>query len=400
MPSIDRARGVQEDVVPENTVALAAAVRPADKAATEGASAEPRASRCPVAHRGDGSRTLTRHADVRAAALDDVTFSNSTSRFLKVPNGLDGAEHTAFRALVDGYFTSDRLAALEPTFARIANDVVAEIGALPARFDAVELGARFAVRASCAWLGWPAILEAELLEWIAANRAATRSGRLGRTAEVADWFDRIVRRQVVARRGLTGAPTDVTGELVADESLGRRLTDEEITSILRNWTGGDLDSVALCAGVVLGYLADHADLLERMRGGVSEVEANAVIDEILRIDDPFVSNRRRATKDTVVGDQLIAENERVVLSWADANRDPDVFGDPDAFDPVGNATNNLVYGIGRHVCPGRQLATMELRLLSEAVLARAHSVTGDPDRPRERSVLPSGGYARVPLVLR
>jgi cytochrome P450 len=386
--------------VPENTVTLEAAVHPADTGATEAASAEPRASRCPVAHRGDGSRTLTRHADVRAAALDDVTFSNATSRFLKVPNGLDGAEHTAFRALVDRYFTSDRLTALEPTLAAIAREVVAEAGALPATIDAVDLGARFAVRASCAWLGWPAALEPELLEWIDANRAATRSGELARTSQVADWFDSIVRRQVLARRGLTGAPTDVTGELVADESLGRRLTDEEITSILRNWTGGDLDSVALCAGVVLGYLADHGDLQHRLRGGVSEVEANAVIDEILRIDDPFVSNRRRATRSTVVGDQLIAEDQRVVLSWADANRDPDVFGDPDAFDPVGNAGNNLVYGIGRHVCPGRQLATMELRLLTEAVLARAQSVTADPERPRERSAPPPGGYARVPLLLR
>lgn len=384
--------------MPENTVALDAAVRPADRAATQGASAEPRASRCPVAHHGDGSRTLTRHADVRAAALDDVTFSNATSRFLKVPNGLDGAEHTAFRALVDRYFTSDRLAALEPTLARIANEVVSELGALPARFDAVDVGASFAVRASCAWLGWPATLESELLDWIAANRAATRSGQLDRTAAVADWFDRLVHEQVLARRDTVGDPDDVTGELVADDSLGRRLTDEEITSILRNWTGGDLDSVALCTGVVLAYLADHDDLQHRLRGGVSEVEANAVIDEILRIDDPFVSNRRRATQSTVVGDMLIAEDQHVVLSWADANRDPDVFGDPDAFDPVGNAQHNLVYGIGRHVCPGRQLATMELRTLVRAVLTQG-PVSADPDRARERSSPPSGGYARVPLML-
>lgn len=370
----------------------------ADDAASVAGDAPP--SRCPVAHHADDSWTLTRHADVRAAALDDVTFSNTTSRFLKVPNGLDGAEHTAFRALVDRYFTADRLTALEPTLATIAHDLVTALGEAPTRFDAVELGARFAVRASCAWLGWPTSLETELVEWIAANRAATRSGQLERTTAVADWFDRIVHAQVVARRRRTGPPTDVTGELVADRSLGRQLTDEEITSILRNWTGGDLDSVALCAGVVLSYLADHEQLQERLRGGVSELEANAIIDEILRIDDPFVSNRRRATRDTVVGDRTIAAGDRVVLRWTAANRDSDVFGDPDVFDPVGNAPHNLVYGIGRHVCPGRQLATMELRLLAQAVLAAAQHLTADPDRPRERSVPPSGGYAQVPLLLR
>jgi cytochrome P450 len=398
MPSIDRARVVQEDVVPENTVAVDAAVHAAGPVDADDAPAA-RPSRCPVAHHADGAWTLSRHADVRAAALDDVTFSNATSRFLKVPNGLDGDEHTAFRALVDRYFTSDRLAALVPTLAAVAREVVAEAGPVPTRFDAVELGARFAVRASCAWLGWPAELEPELLEWIAANRGATRSGEIARTTEVASWFDRIVREQVVARRATSGRPRDVTAELVDDASLGRRLTDEEITSILRNWTGGDLDSLALCAGVVLAYLADHPDLQTRVRGGVSDRELDAIIDETLRIDDPFVSNRRVATSDAVVNGHRIVRGDRVALSWTAANRDPEVFGDPDAFDPVGNAPHNLVYGIGRHVCPGRGLATMELRLLTRAVLARGQSLTTDPDRPRERSAPPSGGYARVPLLI-
>jgi cytochrome P450 len=410
MPSTDRARAAQEDVVPENTVALAAA-RAETTVPDHGpgpGTPDDRPSRCPVSRGADGSWTLSRHEDVVAAARDDVTFSNATSRFLKVPNGLDGDEHTAFRQLVDRYFTADRLSVLRPTLARIADEVVDEAldgTGRPGRregaaLDAVALAARYAVRASCAWLGWPAELETELLRWIAANRGATRSGQIERTTEAASWFDRIVREQVVARRPRSGPARDVTAELVDDESLGRRLTDEEITSILRNWTGGDLDSLALCAGVVLAYLADHPDLQTRVRGGVSDRELDAIIDETLRIDDPFVSNRRVATSDAVVNGQRIAGGDRVVFSWTAANRDPEVFGDPDAFDPGGNAPHNLVYGVGRHVCPGRGLATMELRLLTRAVLARGQSLTADPDRPRERSCPPSGGYARVPLLLR
>lgn len=365
--------------------------------------------RCPVAHGSDGTWTLSRHADVVAAARDDVTFSNATSRFLKVPNGLDGDEHTAFRTLIDRYFTADRLAELHPVIERIADEVVRDAVAgtdpgLGTRVDAVALGARFAVRASCAWLGWPADLSDELLEWIAANRAATRSGELERTADVAAWFDRVVHQQVVARRAALEGPAsstapDVTAQLVADESLGRPLTDAELTSILRNWTGGDLDSLALCAGVVLAYLADHPRLQDRVRSGVSDRELDAIVDETLRIDDPFASNRRVATTDTVVHGRHVRAGERVALSWAAANRDPEVFGDPDAFDPVGNAAHNLVYGTGRHVCPGRGLATMELRLLTRAVLARSMAMTADPDRARERSLPPSGGYSRVPLLL-
>jgi cytochrome P450 len=395
----DRAGTLQEDVVPEGCVAADVDVIGAGDIDPV-AEYDDRRARCPVAHDAAGW-TLYRHDDVRAAALDDVTFSNATSRFLKVPNGLDGAEHTAFRSLVDRYFTAERLTALQPTVDAVARRLVDDIGAAPVRVDAVELGARFAVRASCAWLGWPATIEPELLEWISANRAATRSADLDRTAAVAAWFDRIVRALVIERRErVPGCPVDVTGELVADVSLGRRLTDEEITSILRNWTGGDLDSLALCAGVVLAYLADHPDLQTRARAGVSDVELDAVIDEILRIDNPFVSNRRIATTDTAVRGQHIARGERVVLNWTAANRDPAVFGDPDAFDPEANAPHNLVYGIGRHACPGRGLATMELRLLTRALLARTTAITPDPDRARERTLPPSGGYAQVPLVLR
>jgi cytochrome P450 len=394
---------VQEDVVPEGCVAVDVDVFDTgdlDPVARD----DDRRSRCPVAHDAAGW-TLYRHADVRAAALDDVTFSNATSRFLKVPNGLDGDEHTAFRSLVDRYLTADRLTHLRPAVARVADQVVDDAiraaGSTPARVDAVALGARFAVLASCAWLGWPVALEAELLDWIAANREATRSGDLGRTTGVADWFDRIVGAQVTERRQRPlGPPSDVTAELVADESLGRRLTDEEITSILRNWTGGDLDSVALCAGVVLAYLADHPALQARLRTGVSERELDAVIDETLRIDDPFVTNRRVTTTDTLVGGHPIARGERVVLNWSAANRDPEVVGDPDAFDWERNASHNLVYGIGRHACPGRGLATLELRTLTQAVLARTSAVTPDPDDARARSHPPSGGYSRVPLVLR
>lgn len=356
--------------------------------------------RCPVARGTAGDWTLFSHADVTAAALDDRTFSNGVSRFLQVPNGLDGPTHTAFRAVVERYFTPERMTAAEPVVAGVAAQVVAGLN-VPGRVDAVALGARFAVRAQCAWLGWPAELEDELLGWMADNHAATRSGDRARTAEVAARFDAIIRSLTDARRAAgDAAPADVTTELVRERVEGRPLTDEEIVSVLRNWTGGDLGSMALCAGVVLAYLADHPALQDRLRSGVSDRELNAVLDEILRIDDPFVSNRRVTTEAVTLGGREIAAGERVHLSWTAANRDPRVFGDPDEFAPERNAPYNLVWGIGRHVCPGRPLATLELRALTRAVLAATTAVEADPDRPRERELPPVGGYAVVPLVLR
>ena len=355
--------------------------------------------RCPVAFGPNGAWTLFRHADVQAAALDPETFSNGVSRHLQVPNGLDGPAHTAYRAVVEKYFTPERMAQLAPVVLDVATDLVARL-AVPGSVDAVELGSRFAVRAQSAWLGWPADREAELLTWMRDNHAATRSRNPSRTAAVARRFDAIIRSLLAERRERGTAAGDVTAELLRERVAGRALSDEEIVSILRNWTGGDLGSMALCAGVVLGYLADHPHLQARLRSGVCDGEFDAVLDEILRLDDPFVQNRRVTTRPVTVGGRRFAAGDRVFLNWTAANRDPRIFGEPETFDPVGHAPYNLVYGIGKHVCPGRPLATLELRALTRAVLAATSAIEPDPDRSRTRELPPVGGYASVPVRLR
>ncbi|UZN03778.1 cytochrome P450 [Cellulomonas sp. S1-8] len=355
-------------------------------------------SHCPVARGPDGAWTVFSHADVMATVLDHTTFSNAVSRHLQVPNGMDGAVHSAYRAVVDRYFTPQRMRDLEPVARRVATELVATLD-VPGQVDAVAVGARFAVRAQSAWLGWPTDLEEELLGWVEENRRATRSRDRSRTAAVAQHFTTIITSLTAARRG-DDAPADVTTELVRDRVDGRPLTDEEVVSILRNWTGGDLTSMALCAGVVLTYLADHPDLQAHVRAGLPDRELDRTIDEILRLDDPFVSNRRIATEPVTIAGRQVAAGDQVIVNWTAANRDPRIVGDPDTFDPDTHAPYNLVWGIGKHVCPGRPLATLELRALTRAVLAATTAVEPDPDRPREREQPPAGGLASAPLVLR
>ncbi|WP_444663678.1 cytochrome P450 [Cellulomonas sp. CW35] len=354
-------------------------------------------AQCPVARGPDGAWTVFTHADVMRVALDHETFSNAVSRHLQVPNGVDGPAHTAYRAAVERFFTPERMRELEPVVGRVAQALVGGL-VVPGAVDAVALGARFAVRAQSAWLGWPADLEEELLAWVRDNRDATRSRDPERTARVAARFDAIIRSLTDVRRA-ADAPQDVTTELLRTRVDGRALSDDEVVSILRNWTGGDLGSMALCTGVVVTYLADHPELQDHLRGGVSDRELDAVLDEILRIDDPFVSNRRVTTRPVELGGRRVGAGERVVLSWTSANRDERVFGDPDAFDPVGNAPYNLVYGIGKHVCPGRPLATLELRVLVRALLAATGAVRPDPDAARVREQPPAGGLASAPVLL-
>lgn len=356
----------------------------------------------PVEHDGAGTWTLLRHADVVAAALDPETFSSAAGSHRAIPNSLDGAEHAAYRAIVDRYLTPAAVAEQEP---QCRAHAAALVDGLPRGtvVDAIEdFGVRFAVHTQVTWLGWPTDIEDELVAWMADNFAATRSGNRSRTADVAARFDDLVGRQVRLRREAgASAPDDVTTRLLHETVDGRPLTDAEVVSILRNWTAGDLGSLATSLGVLVHRLAHHPERQQITRERVARGEHAAIetaIEEVLRIDDPFVANRRRTTRDVVVGGCPIPAGDRVLLNWTAANRDPRVFGDPDEFRPEDNAAHNLVFGIGPHVCPGRDLTLMELRVAVVELLARTERILPAAEPPvRERP--PVSGWARVPVVL-
>lgn len=342
-----------------------------------------------------GRLVIGDHAEVVRLAHDPETFSSIVSRHLQVPNGLDGAAHAEMRHLLDPFMDADAVAQLLPELERIAADLVARLDAADAPFGAVaDLGARFAVRAQSAWLGWLPEWEEPLLQWVADNRVASRAGHPRATAEIADRFDAIIRE--LLRRRREHPRDDVTTRLMGlRHSDGSALRDDELVSILRNVTGGDLGSLALCTGVIVHWLAVHPEHQDHL-AAASDADLDAAIDEILRADDPFVSNRRRVTRQTEVGGCPVHAGQIVVLDWRAANRDPAVFAEPDAFDPAAHAAANLVYGTGPHVCPGRLLATAELRVLVRALLTAGRiEPAGDP----EREQAPVAGFRTVPVRL-
>jgi cytochrome P450 len=352
-----------------------------------------------------GEWVLLRHELVVQAARCPERYSSAVSSHLHVPNGLDSAEHTAYREALDVFLTAEALAPFQERFRHVAAELVASLPRGVAVEAVSQIGARFAVRAQSAWLGWPSGLEDSLVAWVAENHAATRSGDRDWTRRVADSFDRLVHAALEPCRGGAGhedAADSVTARLMRTKVNGRPLADAEIVSVLRNWTGGDLGSIALCVGVLVHYVATHPAEQDRLRSGLADAAFDAVVDEILRIDDPFVSSRRVTTCPVTIGGVDLPQGARVKLNWTSANRDEAVFvdADADALDPERNAGRNLVYGIGKHACPGRLLATLEMRILMRELLAATPSIALDAHRRAERAVSPVGGWAEVPVVLK
>ncbi|HEU4487547.1 MAG TPA: cytochrome P450, partial [Povalibacter sp.] len=123
----------------------------------------------------------------------------------------------------------------------------------------------------------------------------------------------------------------------------------------------------------------------------------AAIDEILRLDAPLISARRRTTGRTSIGGTTLEAEEPVTLMWAGANRDEKVFVDADRFRLDRDPQLNLLYGAGIHVCPGAPLARLEMRVFVEELLRRVRLVPAAGSKP-VRALYPAGGFESLPMM--
>ncbi|MCC7075635.1 MAG: cytochrome P450 [Acidimicrobiia bacterium] len=94
------------------------------------------------------------------------------------------------------------------------------------------------------------------------------------------------------------------------------------------------------------------------------------IEEVLRFTSPVISFLRTCTQDVEYGGVEMKEGDKVFLLYQSANRDTDIYTDPDSFDIEREPNDHLAFGIGPHYCLGANLARMELRVVFEEMFAR------------------------------
>lgn len=353
--------------------------------------------RCPVAYSNDLGWSVFRHADVMTILDDHETFSNATSRYRSVPNGMDPPEHAAYREAIEPFFHADRLRLFEPVSRATARRLLADIPAT-GPIDLMQTFATpFSLYSQCAFLGWPVEAAASIRDWARRSREASRSGDRTRLAAIASEFRIQVGAVLDARRHAdNGAADDVIGGLLRTTVNGIQLPDDDIASILRNWTVGELGSLAAAVGIVAGRLSTEPALQARLRAEPELIPT--AVEEILRACGPLVSNRRRATRDVVLGGRSIAAGDLLTLIWVAANRDNAVFERPDEVRLDRDPEHNLLFGYGIHVCPGAPLARLELRVAIEELLGHFGRIEPADTAPR-RAVYPANGWESLPLKL-
>ncbi len=352
--------------------------------------------RCPVAYSKMLGWSLFRHEDVLQALLDPRTFSNAVSQHLSVPNGMDRPEHTTYRRIIEKYFSPKHMAVFEPVCRGIAIQLIKSLLAQKEADFIPSVALPLAVQGQCAFLGWPSTLHKKLIRWTQRNREATLAQDRKAMSEIALEFEGVVDGLIEARHETQAGPeSDLTASLMHEKVWGRLLSNEELSSILRNWTVGEIGSIAASAGILAEFLATHPKIQSRLRNDPTLIPP--AIEEILRIHGPLVANRRVTTRPVEIRGRLIPAGARVTLMWVSANRDETVFERPDTFRLDRDPSKNLLWGAGIHVCPGAPLARLEMRVFLEELLARTTQIALDPEKSPTLAVYPSSGFSSLTL---
>jgi cytochrome P450 len=355
--------------------------------------------RCPVAHSEFMGLSLFRHEDVMRVLLDHKTFSSAVSRHLSVPSGMDQPEHTDYRRIIESYFSPKRIQAFEPVCRQIASKLVQDVTAQEKVEFVTAAALPFAARVQCAFLGWPSKLEEPLVTWTRRNHEATLAQDRKAMSKLALEFKDIIDELLETRQRAGATPeTDLTAALMHEKVWGRPLSNEELASILRNWTVGEIGTISAAVSIIAHYLATNSGLQKQLRAEPDLLPA--AIEEILRINGPLASNRRIATKPLEIRGRKINAGERIALMWIAANRDENVFEDPDSFRLDRDPGKNLLWGAGIHVCPGAPLAQLEMRVFIEELLSHASELASVRAKSPTLAVYPASGFESLPLRIR
>lgn len=339
---------------------------------------------------------ITRHADVEAVLRNHESFSasgrleklieplppklrktvqNLIGNFSAGLQATDPPDHTRIHRLVSRAFTPTVVnnmrepiqsfvdALLESVLARGRMDLVADFAlTLPVLVLGHVLGFS---REECE----------QFRQWDNDFLAVTGS-RAGRP-EAVDRARRSVEEQVtwlkeVTERRRRDPHNDLFSALVDGLDSGQiRDLPELHGTYLAILIGGHETTTGLISSAMF-MLLRHRDQLGQLQDDLSLIPR--AIEEFLRCESPIQVITRVATADTVIGGKQIQKDQLVMNLISAANRDPDVFDEPDRFDITRHPNRHLAFGHGVHFCIGAPLARLEGQIALTSLLTRMRNV--------------------------
>lgn len=351
---------------------------------------------------GPGFWSVTKLRDLQSVNRDTATYSSEmggTQRFNiadqdpdfdtrgKMLIDTDPPKHTRYRRIVNKGFTPRMIGLLESHLqyrAELIVDNVIERG----ECDLVnDLAAELPLQAIAEMMGVPQEDRHLLFEWtntmIGANDPEY-TGEAGSSSEAREAAMQlyVYSNQLAAKRR-EDPRDDLVTKLINADIDGEALTEEEFDMfmLLLAVAGSETTRTATSHG--MQALFDHPDQRDLMMENLFDDGFIALAnEEIVRYATPVLHFRRTAAVDTELRGKQIKAGDKVLIWHASANRDEEVFDDPDRFDLQRDPNEHVGFGGGgAHFCLGANLARAELRIIFREMLSRLPDIR--PTGPAE-----------------
>ena len=296
---------------------------------------------------------------------------------------MDEPDHKTFRGLTQDWFMPANLKLVGQKVEAIAQDFIDRMLESGGECDFVnDIAVWYPLRVIMMILGVDEKDEALMLkltqELFGANDpdmqrdAPTEEERNKTLFDFYNFFTQIT----AARRANPG--DDVATSIANAEINGAPIGDLEAMSyyIIIATAGHDTTSSSTAGGLLA--LLQHPEQMQKLQNDMSLLPT--AVDEAIRWVTPVKHFMRTATEDFELRDKIIKKDESVMLMYASANRDEEVFTDPFSFQVDRRPNKHVAFGHGSHHCLGHLLAKMEMKALYKALLERVTDIelTGEP----------------------
>jgi cytochrome P450 len=351
-----------------------------------------------------GVFALGRHHDVRRVLHDVRTFISSAGvgmANLRAEPGIrspslileaDPPAHARPRGVLERVLSAEAVERLRGGFRAHAARLVSALLERGSFDGVVDCARAFALQVFPDAVGLAPEQREQLLAYadLLFNANGPRNERFERSAReaepLAQWIMERCQRSALRPGGL--------GAQLHEASERGELQPEEATLLVRSLLSAGVDTTIAALGNTLALLAERPDAWRRLRAEPGLVRQ--VLDEALRFDSPSVFTFRTSSAAAEIAGIAIPENQKLLVSFGAANRDPRRWTDPDRFDIDRRPTGHVAFGSGIHACVGQVIARAESETLLEELVRRVRQLepAGAPERWLNNSVR---AWGRLPL---
>jgi cytochrome P450 len=324
---------------------------------------------------------VTRHADVSAIGFDHETFCARRGilvdeigvTYESPPTMMhtDPPAHTRYRRLVQPGFKPSVVRALEPAVRARARALVGRLEEGRPVDVVALLSVPLPLQVISEIMGLPVEDWERFYDWSEAVIPGATDWPEERRNQLQGEMITFLIELTTTRR--QRPESDVLSELARASIDGDQLTDAELAMFLvQLLVAGNETTRNMISGGLLAF-AQHPGQFEKV--AAERDLTTPAVEEMLRFTTPVISFMRTATRPTELSGVAIAAGEPVLMLYASANRDEEVFG-PTAglFDAGRHPNPHIAFGFGNHFCLGAALARLEGRIVLEELLVRFGSV--------------------------